>query len=99
MCLGTLIAFYWQVVMKRTIHFTIVGLVLSGVFAIAAFGQGQCDCVPDQLIVQLNNASDLQAVATQYHLDLAPISQMAQPPIYLLHINNGQTPPQVVAAM
>src|SRR5436190_8367659 len=96
---GHVYCVYWQVVMKRTVCFTILSLVISGVFAIAASGQGGCDCVPDQVIVQLNSAADLPAVATQYHLDATPISQMAQPPIYLLHINNGQTPPQVVAAM
>lgn len=62
-------------------------------------GTAGCSCVDGQVIVQLNNAADLPAVAAQYGLNSTPISQVASPAIYLLQITNGQTPVQAAAAL
>ena len=48
-----------------TLIFVVLIVGLSAVFAYGQNAGGGCDCVPDQVIVQLNNASDLGAVTTQ----------------------------------
>ena len=67
--------------------------------AISSYAQGDCSCVPNQVILQLSSSANLAAVAAQYGLNPAPLSQVASPAIYLLQITNGQTPTQVVSAM
>src|SRR5690242_19440156 len=84
--------------LKARILASVVGGLISIFSAGAVIGQ-QADYVPDQVIVQLTNGSDLAAVAAQYGLSATPLSQVASPAIYLMHIDNGQAPPQVAAAL
>ena len=90
------------VLMKRYQHDKILrgAIFLAAVFAfILPVSAQDCNCVANQVIVQLTNAANLPAVSAQYGLNPTPISQVASPAIYLLQITNGSTPTQVVNAM
>ncbi len=51
-----------------------MGLILLLMSAVFSYGQGDCSCVADQVIVQLTNATNLPAVATQYGLNATPLA-------------------------
>src|SRR5436190_20438398 len=77
----------------------LLGASLLLFFAVAAaYGDGNPEYVDGQVIVQCVNPLDLAAIAAQYTFDPAPISQVGDPSIYLLHILRTHTPPQVVSA-
>jgi len=48
--------------------------------------------VPQEVIVKLNQASDLVAVATDYQLAPVPVAQFGSRYIYLLRITGGESP-------
>ncbi len=85
--------------LKQLASRSILAILLLVGSSTLATAQGDCSCVPNQVIIQLGSAANLPAVAAQYGLNPTPISQVASPPIYLLPITNGQTPTQVVSAM
>lgn len=72
-------------------------IILAGV----DFAQVNCNCVPDEVLIDLNplNQNDLPAIAAQYGLQPAPLEQVGTPPTYRMRIVNGQTPFQVISAM
>jgi len=78
----------------------IFALVCLGFFGRETFAQsGGCDCVPNEVIFELVDSSNLPAVAAQYALNPAPLGQVGTPVTYRMQITNGQTPLQTVAAM
>jgi thermitase len=48
--------------------------------------------IPGELIVRLQDAADLPALAAQYQLDPTPIDQLAIAPLYLMRIADGASP-------
>jgi subtilisin family serine protease len=52
-----------------------------------------------QVIVKLQNAADLPAVAAQYRLDPAPLDQLSVAPLYLMRIVDGTAPDVRAAAL
>ena len=83
--------------LKLAFIFAIILTFCTGVFERKTAAQSgvDADYVPEQVIFQLANQADLPAVAAQFHLDPTPLGQVGTPPSYRMHINNGQTPPQV----
>ena len=81
-------------------------LILTLFFTNTVFGQktvsqiNSCnDCVPNEVIFELANQSNLPAVAAQYGLNPTPIGQAGVPITYLMQITGNQTPEQIVTAM
>jgi subtilisin family serine protease len=52
-----------------------------------------------QVILKLQNAADLPAVAAQYRLDPAPLDQLSVAPLYLMRIVDGTAPDVRAAAL
>jgi thermitase len=55
--------------------------------------------MPGQVILRLNDAADLPALAAQYQLDPTPIDQLAIAPLYLMRITDGASPDVRAAAL
>ena len=77
----------WGMLMTTSVNPKLISFFVRGLFfvsgSIAAFGQGMpCDAVPDQILVNLNNPSDLAAVATTYSLQPTPLDQVGTPATY-----------------
>jgi subtilisin family serine protease len=54
---------------------------------------------PGQVILRLNDAADLPALAAQYQLDPTPIDQLPIAPLYLMRITDGVSPDIRAAAL
>jgi thermitase len=76
-------------------------LVLSALLWVSAIGPAAADggssgtadpVTPGQIIVRLQNAADLPALAAQYSLDPTPLDQLAIAPLYLLRILDSTSP-------
>src|ERR1051325_6910703 len=87
--------------MRRTgILMTLIGLAVVGLCVLPNLKASRVRAsggrtVPQGVVVKLNQASDLFGVAIDYGLDPAPISQFGQRPIYLLRINDLDSPNDV----
>jgi len=57
------------------------------------------DYVPNEVVIKLSSASVLAAVAADYHLDPAPLSQFGTRPIFRMQITDGAEPPDRAAAL
>ena len=55
--------------------------------------------VPGEVLVKLLTATDLAAVAQDFHLDAAPLSQFGARPIYRLRILDGSDPARLSALL
>ena len=62
-------------------------------------GSSSIGYVPKEVVVKLNQASDLPAVAARHKLDPVPLDQFGSRPIYRLRINDNVGPPQRAAQL
>src|SRR3954468_15079292 len=58
-----------------------------------------CDCVPDEVIVQVSKPSVLSEIAAQYGLSSRPLASLGSPPVYLLRITSWAAPQDLVAQL
>jgi subtilisin family serine protease len=65
----------------------------------SSVGGGTDPVTPAQIILKLNQASDLAAVAATFQLDPAPIDQLTIAPLYLMRIVDGAVPETRAAAL
>lgn len=65
---------------------------------VRAQGNGQ-QYVQHEVVVKLNRASDLAAIASQYGLNSSPLSQMGDRPVFRLRIANNIPVEQVVSLL
>jgi subtilisin family serine protease len=67
----------------------------------AAAAQTVCEGVPNEVLLDLRNQSDLATVANQFGLETSPIDQVGTPPTYRMRLrgNNKQSSCQVAAAL
>lgn len=76
-------------------------VMFAVLFCSAAVAQTVCNGVPNEVLLDLRNQSDLSAVANQFGLETSPIDQVGTPPTYRMRLrgNNNQTPCQLVTAL
>jgi subtilisin family serine protease len=79
-----------------------MALLAAMLLALPRFVQakdGEPPYIRGQIVVKLYDAADLPAVAADYGLDPAPLSQFGSRPIYVLRITDGQEEPKKVEEM
>ncbi|CAA9350681.1 MAG: hypothetical protein AVDCRST_MAG93-7104, partial [uncultured Chloroflexia bacterium] len=77
-------------------------IVMAGGMAVptvVAQGDPEDTFVAGEIVVQLVNAADLQAVARRFALTPTPLDQFGSRPIYRFRISDGATPPAKAAAV
>lgn len=63
-------------------------------------GQGVADTyVQREVVIKLNRTTDLAAIAQQYGLNVTPLAQIGDRPIYRLRITGNSTVEQIVASL